>query len=532
MRKTTLPLRYQMMLYSSGLICLALLVTGVMIALSQADQTREALASQARLSASHFAETPLVAEALATEGAHEELRQLAEDVRVQNGLQYIVVMNMEGIRLTHPVPERVGQHFVGGDVQEVLQGQTYTSEAVGTLGPSMRAFQPVYDDGVQVGAVSVGISTEVIDGAVWDSQRMVFIGTGVSLALGIIGSYFLARRLKKTLRGLEPKEISQLVQEREAMLEGVREGIMATDAKGEIVVANKTATTILKRAGYTATVTGERIENVWPSLSLDSQLASKEAAYDEQKHLGELEMVASRVPVIVDGHCVGALVTFRDRNELSALMKKLTGVETYAQTLRAQTHEFMNKLHIIGAMVYTESYEELADYVESLSLVYQRDTGRIAEHMEDVTIAGYLLTQLERFEQAGVEVTLFGKKWPRLEHPTLMDTWITVMGNSLENAYEAMLGKEQKALKLTFDQEEDELVYTIEDNGEGFSEADLPLLIQKGYSTKGPHRGYGLSIMANAIHEADGSYDVSSTPGQGTVLQVRLPLKQGGGEET
>lgn len=131
--KKDLPLMLQMMLFTSGLICFTLLVTGILIGYNQASETKEALADKASLSASHFARMPIVVDALEKGEAGESLRSIAAEVRESNDLQYIVLMDMKGIRLMHPVPERIGEHFVGGDVDAVLEGQRYTSEAVGTL---------------------------------------------------------------------------------------------------------------------------------------------------------------------------------------------------------------------------------------------------------------------------------------------------------------------------------------------------------------------------------------------------------------
>ncbi|WP_152655067.1 ATP-binding protein [Oceanobacillus sp. CFH 90083] len=525
MRKKSLPLKLQMMLFTSGLICLTLLVTGLLIGYNQASETKEALADKAALSASHFARMPIVPDALEKGKADERLRAIAREIRESNNLQYIVLMDMEGIRLMHPVADRIGEHFVGGDVDAVFEGQRYTSEAVGTLGPSMRAFEPVYNqDGMQIGAISVGISTEVINQAVWDSVKITILGTVVSLVLGLVGSYFLARRLKKTLFDLEPQEIAYMMEEREVMLNSVSEGVIAIHTDYQIILANPSAEALLERAGYHGDIIGRKIIDVWPELSTEVLLNDEQAVYDKSVHFGNLEMITNSVYFKVDKNDVGAIITFRDRNELDAVMKKLSGVESYAHTLRMQTHEFMNKLHIIGAMVYTESYEELAEYVDSLSRIYQRETGIISAHIDDVAIAGYLLTKLERLEQLQIDVDIQGEnKWPSLSDPIAVDRWITIIGNSLENAVEAMVGQEEKKITLVFDVLDGALFYEICDNGAGFDVGELPSILEKGYSTKGLNRGYGMTIMINAVKAGKGTYHIQSEIGAGVCLQIKMP---------
>lgn len=525
MRKRDMPFMFQMMLFTSGLICLSLLITGLLIGYNQTLETKRSLANKASLSASHFARMPIVIESLERGKADETLHTIAEEIRAKNDLQYIVVMNMEGIRLTHPVPERIGQHFVGGDVDDVLEGKRYTSEAVGTLGPSMRAFEPIYNqEGIQIGAVSVGISTKVINQAVWDSLKVTVLGTIFSLGIGLIGSYILARKLKKTLFNLEPQEIAHRMEEREAMLYSVSEGVIAINADYQIIIANPPAEAMLRRAGYRGNMLYQKIMDVWPELSLEELLTEKKAVSDKPVCFGNLEMITNSVPVMVDTKYVGALVTFRDRNELDTIMKKLSGVESYAHTLRMQTHEFMNKLHIIGAMVYTESYEELEEYIDSLSAIYQQETGIISAHIDDVAIAGYLLTQLERLEQLQIDVDIQGEhKWPNITDPIAVDRWITIIGNSLENAVDAMVGQKEKKITFLFDVMDGHLFYEIQDNGKGFDVRQLPSILEKGYSTKGLNRGYGMTIMVNAIKAGKGSYQIQSEIGTGVCLQVKLP---------
>nr|WP_246407608.1 ATP-binding protein [Geomicrobium halophilum] len=498
-----------------------LLLAGILIAHSQANQARQSLEDQAVLSASHLAESPMVIDALRAGEADEELRNLLAKLRVENNLLYIVLMDMDGIRLTHPTPERVGEEFVGEDVTGVLErGLAYTSEEVGTLGPSMRAFRPIIDEGEQIGAISVGISTERINNYVLQSQRIVFISTGLSLLLGAAGSYILARRIKRTLHDLEPEEISQRLQEREAMLESVYEGVIATDNKGRIIVTNRTATATL--GPHTI---GKSLEDVWPTLSIHEQLHDGETITDNMRWLGNVQMITSRTPVTVGNETVGALITFRDRSELDRVLERLVGVEHYAQQLRLQTHEFMNKLHIIGAMVHTESYAELKDYIESLAFQYQDGVNEIGQHVKDITLAGYITNQIGRLKNAGVTVTLHGEtSWPVLHNTELLDGWITVIGNALDNAYEAMIGRNEKTMDLTFDRDEDTLVFLLEDSGKGFEVTELPWLLKKGVSSKGEHRGFGLAIMVETITKAGGTYSFESTPGSGTAFTARIPL--------
>lgn len=250
-------------------------------------------------------------------------------------------------------------------------------------------------------------------------------------------------------------------------------------------------------------------------------------AKDELHRYQSTEMITNRIPVIVNESTVGTLVTFRDKSELDHLLERLAGVENYAQQLRMQTHEFMNKLHIIGAMVYTESYGELEEYIETLSTSYQAGVNEVGKYVKDVTLASYLSNQLERLHQSGVHITVTGEgTWPELHYSSQLDTWITVIGNALNNAYDAINQQTNREITLRFSTENTNLVLEISDNGNGFTNEQLSTFKQQGFSTKGLDRGFGLTIMLNAIAIANGTYEFDSLVGKGTTLNVKIPYKK------
>ncbi|GAK07761.1 ATP-binding protein [Geomicrobium sp. JCM 19038] len=523
-RTKKLPLQFRVMIYAMAMLFGTILLGGIFVAFSQAQQARQSLEDQVLLSASHLAESPMVVEALQADYADESLRTMLQKLRVENDLLYIVVVDMTATRLTHPNPSEIGELFVGDDISDVLEnGHTYTSEFEGTLGPSLRAFTPIYNHiDEQIGAVSVGISTDRVDAYVSDHLSSLFISIGISLMIGTIGSFLLAKRIKQTLYGMEPEDIAHRLKEREAMLSSVQEGVIATDQSGMIIVANASA-----KATFHSNLIGLSIYDAWPDLPIQQQLEHQQMAKDELHRYQSTEMITNRIPVIVNESTVGTLVTFRDKSELDHLLERLAGVENYAQQLRMQTHEFMNKLHIIGAMVYTESYGELEEYIETLSTSYQAGVNEVGKYVKDVTLASYLSNQLERLHQSGVHITVTGEgTWPELHYSSQLDTWITVIGNALNNAYDAINQQTNREITLRFSTENTNLVLEISDNGNGFTNEQLSTFKQQGFSTKGLDRGFGLTIMLNAIAIANGTYEFDSLVGKGTTLNVKIPYKK------
>lgn len=532
--KKPLSLKTQTMLLTSAIVLGALLFFGVFNAIHQASLTREHLEDKVRISASHLRDNPLVIQALESGHTNDELIEMVETIRTENNLRYIVIMDMDLIRFTHPVSDRIGGTFVGDDMDPVFEGISYTSQSIGSLGPSVRAFEPVLNrEDTQIGAVSVGISTEAIEDATSQAQTISAWWAVGSLALGLIGAYLLAGRIKSTLRGLEPGEIARIVQEREAMLEAVSEGIVAINENGQLIAVNNAAKQFLIDAGHTGPIEGENAASVWPELHLHHVVATPKSHYDEVVKRGHLEAVATSVPIFIEGNCIGALATFKEKSQLDDIVKRMNGMETYAQSLRSETHEFMNKLHIISAMVETDSYDELSDYIETLSLRYQakkesqlpQDINRL---VEDASLAQFLASKTVHMETEGVHVIFqSGTPWPKMP-AALIDAWTTIIGNTLNNSLEALQNQQEKRVLITMKHVGGVLRYVLEDNGPGFSQHQIG---SKFPTTKEGDHGYGLSNAREKTEQFNGTFHILSKEGEGTIVTVHMPYQKKGDDE-
>jgi len=149
----------------------------------------EQLGKKALSVAKIVANDPELRHAFQTENPSELIQPIAENVRRQTDAEFVVVGNRDGIRYAHPLPDRIGKGMVGGDNElGLLHGQSYISQAVGSLGPSLRGKVPIRDDdGNVVGIVSVGFLLEDIEQAIGDYRKIVLL-----VACGVAG-YFLSK---------------------------------------------------------------------------------------------------------------------------------------------------------------------------------------------------------------------------------------------------------------------------------------------------------------------------------------------------
>ncbi|MDV2684255.1 DcuS/MalK family sensor histidine kinase [Alkalihalophilus lindianensis] len=524
-KKKPYQLKTLIILLVSIVVIIALLLTGLLVGYDSAQRTERTLEEKARTIAATIGQTPDVINGLRNGDDSGSVQAFTKEVQALTDVHYIVVMDMNSIRLSHPNEALIGQRFIGDDQDRALEGESYTSVAVGTLGESMRAFVPVYDGEEQIGVVSTGILTSQIRATIFDSQKYILYGLTLGLVVGMIGALLLAQKVKNALNGLEPREISQLLKEREAMLASVREGVIAIDDSGKIVVVNRAALSMFNRAGLRGDPIGQHVASFMPNTRLHDVLVHEEMKLDQPEKLNQMEIVINHVPVKTAGKLVGALATFRDKTELTVMLEQLSGAKTYAETLRGHTHEFMNKLHVISAMVYTESYDELQSYINTISDFYQKDVGWISDYVKDPVLAGYLLNKLSFLEEQGVEIDLTGEMpWPSIKQPEVLDSLITVIGNSLDNAYEAIKDQDEQELQIDLTYSDDNnLEWTVIDNGPGLETDHPETWLQKKKSTKSGDRGYGMYLIQEAITRTHGKLEIESEKGEGMTFKARIP---------
>ncbi len=513
-----------------AVVALALFITNLLFARQISSNVEQHQSDKAISIARMTARSPIVLEAFSGQRDKRDIQTFANDMRLLTHVQFIVVMDMNAIRLSHPDPDKVGKHFVGGDETEALKGNEHISVARGTLGMSLRAFTPIFSpQGEQLGAVAVGISLDNVQQEIKQSREILYAGIGLGGLAGLAGALFLARKIKKILFGLEPFEIAKLLQERSAMLQSTREGILAVDENARITLVNAEAIRLLKRSGMDDDPIGKPVEEWLPSVRLKNVLETGNADYDREQNLHGISLLINSVPVRVGGSIVGAVATFRDKTEIRQLAEQLTGVRLYTEALRAQAHEFMNKLHVILGMVHMGNFSELSAYISQIVKQHQTEAGVIARKIRDPVLAGFILGKLSYAREMGVELTISGEgNLPEPENPEVTRELVTILGNLVDNALEAVQGCPSKRVDVNLNYGNGILAVKVSDTGPGISEELKNKIFAKGFSTKGPRRGLGLFLAQRSLERLGGKMDIFSEKGTGARFEVRLPYPSKG----
>ncbi|MGD6776357.1 DcuS/MalK family sensor histidine kinase [Sutcliffiella horikoshii] len=522
-----LKLRPLIILLVCLVVALSLLITDILISQHVTKTIKEDKEEKAKMIARIVAKDDIVRQGLMVEEQALDIQSYAADVLETTDVLFIVVMDMEGIRKSHPNEENIGRPFEGGDELEVLAGKESTSISQGTLVTSLRTFTPVYDDQEnQIGAVAVGISLDRLEESVLASHGKLLIGSLLGLIAGIIGAILIAAYIKRTLYGLEPFAIAKILQERDTMLQSVHEGIIAVDKDARIVLVNKSALAIFKKTGLQGNPVGMKVNEYMPSSRLESVLASGTPELDEELEINGLSCLVNRVPLQVDGQIVGAISTFRDKTEVDLLAEQLTGVKSYAEALRAQSHEFMNKLQVILGMVRLKNYDELAGFINETVQNRHKEIGVVTTNIENPVLSGFILGKLSYARESGVELTIQTEtKIPETFSSDTIHELITILGNLIDNAIEAVKNSDRKKVDVTLSLKEDTLTILVEDMGSGIGDIVLKNIFSKGYSTKGPNRGYGLFLLKKSVDKLGGTVVVDTFQNKGTTFQIDIPYR-------
>ena len=520
--KTRLPLTYQILVFQVAIILVSALL-GAAAAIWQASQALDQQYEQRSLAiAQSVASDSAIRAALLAGDPGGIIQNAAEEVRRSTGASYVVVADRRGIRYSHPNPALIGQP-VDENPSDVLAGHTWVGIQKGTLGISARGKAPVFDNGNVIGLVSVGfLETTVYQQLL--AELPGFAATVLlALGLGVAGSVLLASRLKRQTFGLEPYEIAGLLEEREASLQGIHEGAIATDRDGTITLANDEARRLLD---LPADCVGRKVPQVLPQGRLLKFLTGGLNDEDEVLLAGDRVLVASRRAIRVRGLEIGHVATLRDTTELTGLSRGM-GLESLTDALRAQAHEFANRLHTIAGLLQMGRPEDAMKLIAQTSGVHQELTEALLDKVGDPVLGALLLAKAAVASERGIELRVSDDT---VMTPSLINSedLITLLGNLIDNGLDAAGSSNgERWVSVSVTQQDAELVMRVHDSGPGIPASVNGQIFQEGFSTKsGPERkrrGFGLALVRQVARRTGG--EVSVTNDGGAFFTVRIPLR-------
>jgi len=523
---------------------------GVLLTVSMADRLVHQGAEERVLSVARtVASMPATAEAVMGDDPTARLQPIAERLRRQADLSFVVVMSLDGIRYTHPNPDQIGHQFIG-TTEPARRGGTVVETFEGTLGPSVRAVVPVRESGGGriVGLVAVGVTVDRVSQDLTPVTTEVAAGGLVVLVLAGVGLWWIARRLARQTFGMRPVDVVGLYAHHEAVLHAVREGLVVVDRHRRIALVNDAARDLLGVAAE-ADLVGRSVDDLPVAGELARLLASGATVEDEVHLAGERLVVASQVPVGGRGS-LGTVLTLRDRTQVMALADELSSTRSLAEALRAQVHESANRLHTVVMLADLGDVDAAVHLATGEVRATRKLTNRLVGQFEEPTLVALLLGKVAQAAQRSVELTVTPASRLASEFSQPVDL-VTIVGNLVDNAVDAALaGEPPRRVEVAIEEDCDahELLVRVRDTGPGFTPEAMARAFEPGWSTKpaGPDRRHGRGIglalvqqvaarrggrvtIANATGvDGDGDGDGHRRDGHdglgGAVVEVRVPL--------
>lgn len=466
----------------------------------------------------------IIKETLGTTKDYRVIQDTIESFREKTRFQYIIVMDMDGIKYSYPYENALGKIYKSGGEERVLKtGEAYVSADRNVLISAIRAFAPIYYNNEQVGAVLVGILNDTVNKEIEVYMLYFKLTLIIGLLIGIIGAALLSYNIKRTIFGLEPKEIALLLGQRDLILQSLKNGIFAVDQEGNIILFNRAAKKVF---GFQEGDIGKNISDFSPIYTnhINEVIETKESIYNQEIKINPDKTLLCSHTLLYNHKkdVIGIVSSFQDLTEVKRMAEELTGIKKMTCALRAQNHEFMNKLHTISGLIQLEEYDKAIEYISDISHQRQSILGILSDKIKDAHIAGMLLAKYNRAAEARISLEIDpNSSLTKIPENISIDDLCSVIGNLIENALEELVNIDNGRILIRINSNDEGLRLWVKDNGRGIDKKIRERIFERGISTKVGNRGIGLSIVKHIIDNVEGT--IKLLQGNGTVWDIFIP---------
>ena len=425
-----------------------------------------------------------------------------------DNIDVISVVDSNYVRLYHSNHELINSTYDGTipEFDDDSEGY-YATNDNGPSGTQRRAYAAIYDeDGNYIGFVMAIMLMQNIHKETWQTAFVFMLITIAAILMELLISTELSSTIKKSLMGYEPDVFSAMYRIRDNILESLDEGIIAIDNEGNVQFVNGAAEGMLNHieSGLATRIVGENINNL---------------------QLGSETLLIDRMPIKEKEICVGEIAILHDRAEYTKLMEDLTGTRYLVDSMRANNHDFTNKLHVILGLIQMEMYDKAVSYIENITIVQRSTISKIMNTVQEPAVAALLIGKTARASELNVKFALReGCFYSNADMQLPSELLVTIIGNLIENAFEAMNDTMdydvQKELIFGIYSRPGAVLITTDDTGVGISEENLQRIFDNGFSTKGEGRGTGLYQVKEMVERYGGMISVESQEGVGSSFTV------------
>ena len=425
-----------------------------------------------------------------------------------DNIDVISIVDSNLIRLYHSNHELINTSYDGTIPKFNNESEGYyAANDHGPSGTQRRAYAAIYDeDGNYIGFVMAIMLMQNIHKETWQTAFVFMLITIAAILMELLISTELSSTIKKSLMGYEPDVFSAMYRIRDNILESLDEGIIAIDNEGNVQFVNGAAEGMLNQieSGLATRIVGENINNL---------------------QLGSETLLIDRMPIKEKEICVGEIAILHDRAEYTKLMEDLTGTRYLVDSMRANNHDFTNKLHVILGLIQMEMYDKAVSYIENITIVQRSTISKIMNIIQEPAVAALLIGKTARASELNVKFVLReGCFYSNADMQLPSELLVTIIGNLIENAFEAMNDNMdynvQKELIFGIYSRPGAVLITTDDTGVGISEKNLQRIFDNGFSTKGEGRGTGLYQVKEMVERYGGVISVETQEGVGSSFSV------------
>lgn len=451
----------------------------------------------------------------------DSLKEVLDDIDV------ISVVDKDNIRVYHSNHTLIGTIY-DGTLPEFYSASKgfYTADETGPSGTQRRAYAAIYDgNGTYIGFVMAIMLMKNIYSETYQTLFIFALITLAAILLELLVSAELFGKVKKSLMGYEPDVFTAMYKMRDNILESLDEGILAVDDSGIVQFVNEAAVNMLEtlREGMGKSIIGRNISDAEEGAILSHTLEYGEKEFNAS--LGGTDILIDSIPIKEEGMVIGAVGILHNRAEYTKLMENLTGTRYLVEAMRANNHDFTNKLHVILGLIQMEMYEEASSYIQNITMVQREFISKIIKVVSEPAVAALLIGKTARASELNIKFVLReGSYYSASDMNLPSEVLVTIIGNLIDNAFEAMNENTdynvQNELLFGIYSRPGAVLITTDDTGSGISEENMKHVFENGYSTKGEDRGTGLYQVKTMVEALGGRIIVESQVGVGTSFLV------------
>lgn len=523
MKKERIKLRTKISALNISVVVISLVVTIVLIyQMRMSWITKEAEINLMNIS-KIISKSPFIVNGLKNKKDSDEMQSYVKEI-VKSGkhVDSISIVDLNGNTYANSDFEKMYDTNIQG-ISELasIQNKEILEDKIESFGKLIISFVVIRDKKEEpIGFVMAKVLTKNMKIAGYEIVITLILVILSGLLIGSVGSLIISKSVKESLLGYEAEQISKLFIQKQEVLDSLDDGIIAVDDSLKVTFYNKGALDILK-------IDEDKIEkgmiNIISSFNLSQVFTDGEPQYNKEIIINNTIVVINRIPIKNKDKVIGVVAIFRDKTEITRLAEEVTGVRQVVEALRANNHEFMNKLHVILGLIQIGETDEAKKYIVSQTKEQQQKVTLVMNKIEDSTIAALMLGKISRAKEMGVELYIdsnssLRKRKGRVNSHAL----VTIIGNLLENAIEAVSisDKEKKEVNILIEEDSYAILIEVKDTGVGIAKENLSKVFSNGYSTKGENRGKGLMLLKQVVENLNGKVEVFSNVNEGCQFKV------------